>query len=1367
MILSRIKSFHFTSKFSICQLHEKILDIRFLCPNFYDYYGYYLIRFHSRLRVKGMNIKKKIEISSILILSCVLILCCDKFCDKPDNRLKIEFFNDTFKGPNTSFGESPFDSENLFQDPKFDTGIPWQFEGSDNVTAEWSSTAKNANISHYSAASKWEPINFIQIIHAMYYENGGYPQDVTDKLRNKDDDYLRVYRDDYLDVTFQEPLENGDIIILYILDNNDEATITLYDEHSHNPPGGYGEVYYPGNIDILLNITIQGLDSPKDIFNIDISTSGGWDHVRIDMVGAYKLEQIPKKFTEKVYVNQSISVENLFNVSYQLNFTTTIPKFENILQATLSCMINDTLFWTKDYLSTIGSTPISLLVPDHILCGGDFLVAFEIILSIYTTEISEFELFIDNAYFIKLPTTNLLKNSEFTSIDYWLNSTSSLEYKSYYNPRQENFEFSSFQTLSTLKNGWSSLNQTFYKNCSKSEYQLILNYIILNNTGVESLNFEIYFNTTLILNKTDIEAKKSWENIRLNVSQYLQIDNYYEFSLKIMVLANDSESLLNFTAKIDNIYIYPIWESQINIIKDIKENLLLGEETEMDIYYNISTTGDPITDAVIKVYDNDTQNEWGLDFSLTRRYQVINEDNGNYKIKIFTIDADINLYNISIVVYRPNFLDMFIFRQLNITGKMSNFTIVEGAYFNESYNCWLILESNTPYVNDTTRFIKIYVWDIITASPLKNGYIEAFLGLNLLSWSEIYKTTKNPLDLGLYKISLDSTGFSPVNNYLELNITIKVSIEQYIPSSSIVSTLIKPIPTELDVSPIVPIYEDSKVTLSAVFTDTFHSLPINNANVSWSVLGSSEINGNLDFVFQGFYQKEIDLTSLNSGNFTIVFTAQKESFETSLYYKQIEVIPKWNVTADIILSDEKIYEGNEFSIFFNFSIVENNVPLIDSPIYFSLYYSNSSSSEFFTRYTDDFGQINEKIFAPYDETNIMINISYKGTSEINSIYFIKNITIIPKYEIEIILLTNNLPNKKIGDSNIKIFAKAIYKQNGTAIPNIPLTFCMGTIEKVAITNASGIAYATIRVPSSTGKYEIIVNFTGSNYIKLASSLPISIKIISPVENIMDSISIVGIYLGITVIGIVSSYILVKKLIINPKLRAKQQEYLKLTKKFEDARNIQLLMMIEKDSGVSIFSKQISEIPLDPILISGFLQAITSFGSSLKISKEKAQQQALNELAFYHFRIIIEQEEFINTALLLLRTPSRELKQNLKNFNEEVSFKFRKELEKWQGEVFESELIDPYVNKHFNISLSYVHVIKEGEIKENQSYTKWEKIIIEEFHSENLKKGHYLDKFVSDFAQIHYPGKQYELLKAILNLKKMGLLVPVIPKFSKD
>jgi len=95
------------------------------------------------------------------------------------------------------------------------------------------------------------------------------------------------------------------------------------------------------------------------------------------------------------------------------------------------------------------------------------------------------------------------------------------------------------------------------------------------------------------------------------------------------------------------------------------------------------------------------------------------------------------------------------------------------------------------------------------------------------------------------------------------------------------------------------------------------------------------------------------------------------------------------------------------------------------------------------------------------------------------------------------------------------------------------------------------------------------------------------------------------------------------------------------------------------------------------------------------------------------------------------------------------------------------LVNPIVEKHFKISLSYNHILDLDETYNIQSFNKWEKIIIKQFQSEEFESGRYLDKFISEFGHIFYQGKELELAKATLDLKNQGILKPVTPHFQKD
>jgi len=216
------------------------------------------------------------------------------------------------------------------------------------------------------------------------------------------------------------------------------------------------------------------------------------------------------------------------------------------------------------------------------------------------------------------------------------------------------------------------------------------------------------------------------------------------------------------------------------------------------------------------------------------------------------------------------------------------------------------------------------------------------------------------------------------------------------------------------------------------------------------------------------------------------------------------------------------------------------------------------------------------------------------------------------------------------------------------------------------------------------------------------------------------------------------------------------------KKFEDVRNIQLLIVIDRISGIDLFSKQMSEIPIDPTLISGFLQAISSFGKDIKISTE-TKKKALQELAFHHFLFVFEEGENVRSALLLLKSPSQEIKNSLSRFTQDVESKFSDFIKEQSGETLDNEILNNMVEENYKISLSYVHELKIQDIDE-KSLSKWEKIIIK--HFQESQNGYYLDRFIEEFVYVYYNGKELDFLKAILNLKKKRILIPIIPELNK-
>ncbi|MCK4282186.1 MAG: hypothetical protein KAX10_08730 [Candidatus Lokiarchaeota archaeon] len=1286
--------------------------------------------------------------------SSLLLLTLSGNLIKLKNDTNHQHSDQPLSNPLSSFEESPFDIENLFQDSHFDTGIPWNFTSSNNITSIWNSINKCANFNHSSDVSS---LKYSQIRSAIYlYFN------YTSDLLEKDENTIQIRRQD-LDIIFSDNLTNGDKITLNITSGN-TSNITVYDYESETPIGGYGQGNYSGIPNTEFNITLSGLSSPQNSFNILFSSGSPADKVDLDLVAAYIIPK-PKIFTEQVYVNQSVSIENLYNLTYFLNFTTNVSAFEGIDDTTLSVKINNSNIWSYQITSTLPPTKFSIEIPDFIKMGGNYLISFEIELSVNTIIESEFIACIDNVYFLMKPLNNLLRNSNFDSDDYWQNYTSGGNYQSKYNFTNKLFTYSSYQTI-TLSNGWTALNQTFLKNNSRTDYQLALNYLILNKTGVKDLNLEIYLNDSLIRNESILETSNSWVELRFNISQSLQTDQYYEISFKFHIIADDTKDVLNWTAKLDDIYIYPLWESQLNIVQDLETELLSGEETNMNVYYNTSFTGDPIKDAKIFICNNDTKQEWGLDFSSSKKYQIKNKNNGTYILTIGTIGIDVGIYNLSIIFIRPNFPDKYSFSQINITGMTANFTIVEGAFFNETYNTWLIYENNTPYVDDDTKFIKIYIWNNISLDPLQDAFIEVKLLDNSLTWVEIYKTTVNFEDQGYYKIFLDTTNIGVINEYLNLNLTIKISIQTYKPIFFNVSTLVNSLPTELILDEIEPIFEGSRSSLSLFFKDLFHDSGIDNANVTWQILERPEFHGQLDFVFYGVYREEIDIRTLIGGNYTLQIKGEKINYDTSIITENIEIIAKKNVLITITSLPQNIIEGNSFSIQFNFSLAEINEPLRDATINFRIYYWNSSIEEVYAKYTNGFGLVNINIYAPINERKITINASYREALDINTNFLLTDISILPKNEINITLLNTEFSKILVGESNIELIAKAIYINNESAAANLELIFQIGTSVVTAFTDDEGIATTIIKLPIE-GDYKINITFVGSNTISGISVSPVSIEIISPTTIFSRNLTILFISLGIVAIVAVSSLIVVKKIVLNPKFRERKAKYLELINEFDDANNMILLLIIEKKSGVDLYSKMLTQIPINPTLISGFLQAISSFGSAvmdshkfkknIKIEPKLKEKMKLDLISFQNYIVIIKVSKIIRTALLLKESPSERIKTLVNELTFDIEEKFEEKIVNSISNLLTEEDLGGLIEQYFKISHILPHEIDWEKSKE-YILNKWEKITIDYIKSIEFQGRVYLDKIIKKVI-LYHKKNELEIAQAVINLRKLEILKP--------
>lgn len=123
--------------------------------------------------------------------------------------------------------------------------------------------------------------------------------------------------------------------------------------------------------------------------------------------------------------------------------------------------------------------------------------------------------------------------------------------------------------------------------------------------------------------------------------------------------------------------------------------------------------------------------------------------------------------------------------------------------------------------------------------------------------------------------------------------------------------------------------------------------------------------------------------------------------------------------------------------------------------------------------------------------------------------------------------------------------------------------------------------------------------------------------------------------------------------------------------------LQYLMIIEKNSGISLYEYNFTGSDLDPIIVSGFLTAIQYFGS--EIAKEET---AITKLAYKNFEIALDEKEKVRGAIILKGTPAESIIKKLEIFVAEFEKRFKNQLENWDKNISYFKKADDLIKRIF-------------------------------------------------------------------------------------
>jgi hypothetical protein len=248
---------------------------------------------------------------------------------------------------------------------------------------------------------------------------------------------------------------------------------------------------------------------------------------------------------------------------------------------------------------------------------------------------------------------------------------------------------------------------------------------------------------------------------------------------------------------------------------------------------------------------------------------------------------------------------------------------------------------------------------------------------------------------------------------------------------------------------------------------------------------------------------------------------------------------------------------------------------------------------------------------------------------------------------------------------------------------------------------------------------------------------------------IDWISVGIILTGFALLAIV--YFSVMYRVAIPRRKERHNRLAKISSAFEDAANIQNVMVIHKASGTCLFFKATGKSSIDPDLITGFLTAIQSFGAEISGSK------SLEELTWQDYQLLLGEGNLIRVALVLASKASPILKSLVPQFVSRFEAVYGSALQSWRGDLTAFRSGTKVVDEVFDTSIILPHKLSDVPAKPKSSLGRVMLDIVKSITKE--RNYFFLATLLSE--AIDKTKRSYgEIIAAIQELRLAQILVPV-------
>jgi len=502
----------------------------------------------------------------------------------------------------------------------------------------------------------------------------------------------------------------------------------------------------------------------------------------------------------------------------------------------------------------------------------------------------------------------------------------------------------------------------------------------------------------------------------------------------------------------------------------------------------------------------------------------------------------------------------------------------------------------------------------------------------------------------------------------------------------------------IDISFIPEIARNSGLNQSVrfYFNDTTNNLPVLNVSTNNFVVknyatGTSFNTGEFwlfDPFTNGTYILDITMGTRNSGWYTLEVNASKfpnyayTLFNITFYYRGnytdinlISLSDPGEVLSPVGLFNFTIFEGSNLNIEFNITDSEFLDSLIigDADSYTVRYTNLGTGSNgilvanlnFITvLHTGTIFTSNPALTIGRYTFNLTTSrTNYEDTS------FIFNLTIIERYLVNLTIVYQ--PTEVNAGNDFSIVIKAEFYNGTDWIPlngsDITITPFFNGIASPALnpvtTNITGEAvFEQITINIDANRMNLTIQLQGKYYHQGHTIYVSDINVIPldpglPFEDLLTYIIIIGAVLAVA-LGSIATY----RGVIVPKKKEKQRILTEVKTIFDDAINLEHILVLYKGTGTCIFFKSYGSEQIDPELIGGFLSAVSSFG------KEMATQAALNEITYGDKMLLLADGYLIRVALVLGKKASLILRRHLKEFITSFEKTYVDVLPNWRGQL---------------------------------------------------------------------------------------------------